>query len=73
MLKFPRLCKKEQAEVIPFLHFQMLAELIVKEAVDKVKDKKRKTPYQRKYKKTYNATWEVTFIFNSHRVGKRMT
>jgi len=29
------------------------------EALDKVNDKKKKTPYQRKYKKTYNATWEV--------------
>jgi hypothetical protein len=28
------------------------------DSLDKVNDKKKKTPYQRKYKKTYNATWE---------------
>eukprot|EP00350_Pseudokeronopsis_sp_OXSARD2_P005489 CAMPEP_0170555288 /NCGR_PEP_ID=MMETSP0211-20121228/13197_1 /TAXON_ID=311385 /ORGANISM="Pseudokeronopsis sp., Strain OXSARD2" /LENGTH=100 /DNA_ID=CAMNT_0010865039 /DNA_START=2146 /DNA_END=2445 /DNA_ORIENTATION=- len=35
-----------------------LAKIIVMESVGKVKDKKKKTPYQRKYTKTYNATWE---------------
>jgi len=39
-----------------------LAEILVYEALDKVKDKKKKTPYQRKYKKTYNATWEVSLF-----------
>ena len=58
--KFPRLVKKEQADVSWFINvFQILAEMIVREANEKVKDKKKKTPYQRKYKKTYNATWEV--------------
>ncbi len=47
--------------------------MIVNESLDKVKDKKKKTPYQRKYKKTYNASWEVSlFSINTHdREAKR--
>ena len=30
----------------------------MREALEKVADKRTKTPFQRKYKKTYNATWE---------------
>ena len=41
---------------------QKLAEIIVNRSIEKFKDKKKKTPYQRKYKKTYNATWEVRFV-----------
>jgi len=38
--------------------------------LSKVKDKKKKTPYQRKYTKTYNATWEVNISsFNS--IGRK--
>ena len=61
-LKHKRLCTREQAEVSIFIfhhQYQQLAEIIVKEAIAKVKDKRTKTPFQRKYKKTYNATWEV--------------
>ena len=35
-----------------------MAKIIVMESLGKVKDKKKKSPYQRKYMKTYNATWE---------------
>ena len=41
---------------------QKIAEIIVNKSIEKFKDKKKKTPYQRKYKKTYNATWEVPQI-----------
>ena len=65
--KHLRLTTKEQAEE--------LAEIIVKEALKKVKDKKQKTPYSRKYKKTYNSTWEVkiNYILFVDRVVKKMT
>jgi hypothetical protein len=51
-----------------------LAEIIVKESLAKVKDKRTKTPFQRKYKKTYNATWEVKHsVFNLiYREEKKM-
>jgi hypothetical protein len=44
------------------------------ESIDKVKDKKKKTPYQRKYKKTYNSTWEVNkpICYNIFREAKKM-
>ena len=69
-LKHKHLCTKEQAEVSHLriyvnLILQQLAEIIVKESLAKVKDKRTKTPFQRKYKKTYNATWEVKHsVFN---------
>jgi serine/threonine protein phosphatase PrpC len=49
-LKHTRLHTREQAE--------QLAEIIVRESLEKVNDKRTKTPFQRKYKKQYNATWE---------------
>ena len=48
--RYPRLATSAQAKE--------LAEKIVVEAEGKVRDKRRKNPYQRKYKKAYNATWE---------------
>ena len=45
-----------------WFYLQKIAEIIVNRSIEKFKDKKKKTPYQRKYKKTYNATWEVKDI-----------
>ncbi len=49
-LKYPRLYCKEQATE--------LAQIIVKESLEKVNDKKKNTPYSKKYKKAYNAIWK---------------
>ena len=48
-----------------------MAEIIVKEAIAKVKDKRTKTPFQRKYKKTYNATWEVSYPGAKIDIGRK--
>jgi len=49
---------------------KQIAEKIVADSLDKVRDKKKRTPYQMKYKKTYNANWEVSESWLNGCVGR---